>query len=285
MSRSVLVTGVSTGIGLASARLLAARGFHVFGSVRKAADAQRLIDELGAAFTALVFDVTDEAAVRAAAQKVREALTGETLAGLVNNAGIAVGGPLTDLPIADYRHQMEVNLVGPMIVTQAFLPQLGTDRSLKGEPGRIVNLTSVAGKLGAPFVGPYVASKHGLEGLSESLRRELQFYGIDVIMVAPGHVATPIWDKAEEIDATPYQHLAIFPAMKKFLDFFVAEGKKGFPPERIADVIHTALTTMNPKARYPVVPGHVKNWTIPRLLPTRVIDRIIAAQLGLKRPR
>lgn len=281
--KAVVVTGVSTGIGRAAALLLAREGFHVFGSVRKAPDAEALQAALGDNFTPLLFDVTDEVAVRAAAQAVRERLGGATLAGLVNNAGIAVGGPLTDLPIAEYRLQMEVNLVGPMIVTQAFLPLLGTDKTLKGVPGRIVNLTSVAGKLGAPFVGPYVASKHGLEGLSESLRRELQFYGIDVIMVAPGHVATPIWDKAEEMDPRPYQHLEIFPALQKFLDFFVAEGKKGFPPERIAGVIHTALTTASPKARYAVVPGRLQNWTIPRRLPVRVVDRIIAGQLGLKR--
>ncbi|MFA5941583.1 MAG: SDR family oxidoreductase [Sinimarinibacterium sp.] len=279
--KSVVVTGVSTGIGRATAALLCQQGFHVFGSVRKAADGEKLKADLGKSFTPLVFDVTDEAAVRAAAQGVREALQGERLAGLVNNAGIAVGGPLTDVPIAEFRKQMDVNITGPMIVTQAFLPLLGTDKTLKGAPGRIVNISSVGGKMGAPFLGPYVASKHALEGLSESLRRELMFYGVDVIMIAPGHVATPIWDKAEEIDPKPYQHLDIFPAMQKFLEFFVAEGRRGFPPERVAGVILEALTAGKPKARYPVVPGHVQNWTIPRLLPVRVVDKIVAARLGL----
>lgn len=279
--RSVVITGVSTGIGCATARVLAGKGFQVFGSVRKAADAEKLKAELGDAFVPLVFDVTDETAVEAGAQTVRAALHGQRLAGLVNNAGIAVGGPLTDVPIAEFRKQLEVNVTGPMIVTQAFLPLLGTDKALSGTPGRIVNISSVGGKMGAPFLGPYVASKHALEGLSESLRRELMFYGVDVIMIAPGHVATPIWDKAEEVDPTPYRHLDIFPAMEKFLEFFVAEGKKGFPPERVADVVHEALTAARPKARYPVVPGHVQNWTIPRLLPVRAVDRIIAARLGL----
>lgn len=281
--RSVVVTGVSTGIGRATATVLARKGFRVFGSVRKAADADPLKGELGEAFTPLVFDVTDEAAVKAAAQSVRAALDGQRLAGLVNNAGIAVGGPLTDVPIADFRKQLEVNVTGPMIVTQAFLPLLGTDKTLSGAPGRIVNISSVGGRMGAPFLGPYVASKHALEGLSESLRRELMFYGVDVIMVAPGHVATPIWDKAEEIDPAPYKHLDLFPAMEKFLEFFVAEGRKGFPPERVAEVVHEALTASTPKARYPVVPGHVQNWTIPRLLPVRMVDRIVASRLGLKR--
>lgn len=281
--RSVVVTGVSTGIGRATAIVLAGKGFQVFGSVRKAADAAPLQAELGTRFSPLVFDVTDEAAVKAAAQTVRGALNEQRLAGLVNNAGIAVGGPLTDVPIADFRKQLEVNVTGPVIVTQAFLPLLGTDKMLSGAPGRIVNISSVGGKMGAPFLGPYVASKHALEGLSESLRRELMFYGVDVIMIAPGHVATPIWDKAEEIDPAPYRHLDLFPAMEKFLEFFVAEGRKGFPPERVAEVVHEALTASAPKARYPVVPGHVQNWTIPRLLPVRVVDRIVASRLGLKR--
>lgn len=281
--RAVVVTGVSTGIGRATALLLAARGFQVFGSVRKLADAAPLSSQLGDAFVPLVFDVTDDGAVRDAAAQVRERLAGHRLAGLVNNAGVAVAGPLTHLPISEFRWQLEVNLVGPMLVAQAFLPLLGTDPALQGEPGRIVNLSSVGGKLGAPFLGPYVASKFGLEGLSDSLRRELQFYGVDVIMVAPGHVATPIWDKAEEMDVRPYEALPTAPALRKFRDFFIAEGKKGFPPEKIAGVIHEALTARRPKTRYAVVPGKLQNWTIPRLLPARVVDRVIGAQLGLKR--
>ena len=170
-----------------------------------------------------------------------------------------------------------------MLVTQAFLPLLGTDRTLKGAPGRIVNISSVGGKIGAPFLAPYTTSKHGLEGFSESLRRELMPFGIDVIMVAPGHVATPIWDKAEEMDISPYEHLETAPAMKAFREFFIAEGKKGFPPERIAAVIHEALTAAKPKVRYPVVPGHFQNWTMPRLLPSRVVDKVLAGRFGLIR--
>lgn len=281
--KAVVITGVSTGIGRAAATLLAGQGFKVFGSVRKAKDAEALSNLLGAKFTPLIFDVTEEGAVRAAAETVRQQLGGDTLAGLVNNAGIAVGGPISHLPVAEFRKQMEVNVVGPMIVTQAFLPLLGMDKTLKGEPGRIVNISSVGGKIGAPFIAPYAASKHAIEGFSESLRRELMLYGIDVIMVAPGHVATPIWDKAEEVDVTPYEHLDAAPAMKKFREFFIAEGKKGFPPERIAKVIHEALTAASPKARYAVVPGRFQNWTMPTLLPVRAVDKIIAGRLGLKR--
>lgn len=139
--RSVVVTGASTGIGWATAKLLLARGFRVFGSVRKAADAERLQKEFGANFTPLLFDVTDEAAVLAAAREVRAALNGETLAGLVNNAGIAVAGPVLELAADEFRHQMDVNVIGPVIATQAFGPLLGAEASLKGSKGRIANVS------------------------------------------------------------------------------------------------------------------------------------------------
>jgi NAD(P)-dependent dehydrogenase (short-subunit alcohol dehydrogenase family) len=194
--RSVVITGASTGIGWASAKLLLDRGFRVFGSVRKQADADRLKAEFGANFTPLIFDVTDEA-VLAAAREVRNSLNGETLAGLVNNAGIAVSGPVLELAADEFRRQMEVNFIGPVIATQAFGPLLGSDPALKGPKGRIVMISSVAGKHGNPMTSAYSASKHAIEGLSESLRRELMLFGIDVIIIAPGAVKTPIWSKAE----------------------------------------------------------------------------------------
>ena len=217
---SVVVTGVSSGIGLATVKILTERGFHVFGSVRKPEDAERLSIEFGNVFTPLLFDVTDEDAVNQAADRVREQMNGHTLCGLVNNSGIAVPGPLMRLNVADYRTQMEVNLIAPLIVTQAFLPLLGTDRSLEGKPGRIVNISSVAGKIASPFLGAYSASKFGLEAFSESLRRELMLYGIDVIIIAPGAIATPIWDKAEAFDVSQYEDTDYVNAIKKCQKLF-----------------------------------------------------------------
>src|ERR1700684_218113 len=167
--QSVVITGASTGIGWATAKLLLTRGFRVFGSVRKAADADRLRGEFGVNFRPLVFDVTDESAVLAAAREVRSALNGETLAGLVNNAGIAVAGPVLELSADELRRQIDVNVIGPIITTQAFGPLLGSDSSLKGPKGRIVMIFSVAGKNGNPLLSAYAASKHAIEGLSESL--------------------------------------------------------------------------------------------------------------------
>ena len=139
--RSVVVTGASTGIGHATATLLVAAGFRVFGSVRSKADAERVTKEIGANFTPLLFDITDEQAVKNAASQVRAALAGEALAGLVNNAGVSVPGPLLEVPIADFRRQLEINVTGQVIVLQAFAPLLGADPALKGPPGRIVMIS------------------------------------------------------------------------------------------------------------------------------------------------
>ena len=152
-ARSIVVTGASTGIGWACVKVLIASGFHVFGSVRKQADAERLAKEFGNSITPLIFDVTDEAAVAAGAKQVETALAGATLFGLVNNAGIAVPGPLLYLKVDDFKNQMAVNLTGQLIVTQAFAPLLGADRERTGAPGRIVMISSVGGKNALPFVG------------------------------------------------------------------------------------------------------------------------------------
>src|SRR6201996_5181579 len=231
--KSVVITGASTGIGYACAKLLLDRGFRVFGSVRKPADADRLKGEFGANFTPLVFDVTDEAAVLAAARDVRAALGGKTLTGLVNNAGIVVAGPLLETSADQFRKQMEVNVLGPVIATQAFGPLLGSDPSLKGPKGRIVMISSVAGKSGNPLTSAYTASKHAIEGLSESLRREMMLFGIDVIIVAPGAVKTPIWSKTGETGAPDNSNSPYRVARAKMLDFAKHLGEIGLPPEKI----------------------------------------------------
>ena len=278
--RSVVVTGASTGIGWAIAKFLVGRGYRVFGSVRKQADADRLTGEFGANFTPLLFDVTDEAAVLAAAGEVREALGGETLAGLVNNAGVAVAGPVFELSVDDFRRQMDINVIGPVIATQAFGPLLGADPSLKGPKGRIVIISSVAGKNGNPLLAPYCTSKHAIEGLSEGLRRELMLFGIDVIIVAPGAVKTPIWSKAEQIDLSIYQNSPYLPALNKVMAFMMKLGETGLPAERIAEVVFEALTAARPRVRYQITPDRMRH-LMTATLPKRVVDRIIAKRLGL----
>lgn len=280
MKRSVVVTGVSTGIGHGAVKVLTAKGFHVFGSVRKQADADRLKQEFGDAFTPLVFDVTDEAGAKAAAETVRAALDGQTLAGLVNNAGIAVAGPLLHLPVDEMRHQLEVNVTGVLITTQAFGPLLGAEAGLTGPKGRIVNISSVGGRNASPFVGPYSASKFALEGFSESLRRELLIHGIHVVVVAPGAVATPIWDKSDEIDTSLYNGTVFGPALERIKAYMMQLGKNGLPPEAIGEVIWKALTLPKPKHRYVVSPSPFEV-LITEVLPRRTMDRIVGKRLGL----
>lgn len=282
--RSVVVTGASTGIGHATAKLLLDKGFRVFGSVRKQADADRLRAELGANFTALLFDITDEAAVLAAAREVRAQLAGETLAGLVNNAGIAVAGPVLELAADQFRRQLDVNVIGPIIATQAFGPLLGSDASLKGPKGRVVMISSVAGKNGNPFTPAYSASKHALEGLSESLRRELMLFGIDVIIIAPGPVRTPIWGKGQEaVDTENYRNSPYQPALQKVGAYMKHLDSIGLPPEAIAARVFDALTLPHPKVRYQIAPDPLRHLVM-AYLPKRMVDRIIAKRLGLLPP-
>jgi NAD(P)-dependent dehydrogenase (short-subunit alcohol dehydrogenase family) len=221
--------------------------------------------------------------VKAGARQVAEKLKGETLAGLVNNAGIAVAGPLLHLEIADFRKQMEVNVTAQVIVTQAFAPLLGAAPDRKSaNPGRIVMMSSVGGKTASPFVGPYSASKFALEGLSESLRRELMIYGVDVILIAPGAINTPIWDKADAVDTGPYDNTPYKKALDNVRAYMLKIGKAGLPPERIGETVYTALTAAKPKTRYVVTPQPLTNWMGVNL-PKRMMDNIMAGRLGLKR--
>ena len=279
--KSVVITGASTGIGWATAKLLIDKGYRVFGSVRKQADAERLVGEFGGNFVPLLFDVADEAAVLAAAREVRARLNGETLAGLVNNAGIAVPGPVLELSADEFRRQMDVNVIGPIISTQAFGPLLGTDPQLKGPKGRIVMISSVAGKNGNPLTPAYAASKHAIEGLSESLRREMMLFGIDVIIVAPGPVKTPIWGKGQQdVDMSKYKNSPYLPALQKVSAYMQRLDSIGLPPEKIAEVVYDALTLPNPKVRYQVAPDPMRH-LMTNYLPKRMVDKIIAKRLGL----
>jgi NAD(P)-dependent dehydrogenase (short-subunit alcohol dehydrogenase family) len=197
-SKDVVVTGVSTGIGWGTTKVLVSKGFRVFGSVRKQADADRLQIEFGYGFEPLMMDITDADAVHQAAEKVGSMIGDRNLIGLVNNAGIVVSGPLLYLRPSEYRRQLDVNMVSPLVVIQAFAPLLGTDKKRQGPPGRIVNITSSGAKVPIPLLGAYSASKSGLEGMSDVLRLELMLFGIDLVMIEPGFVNTTMYDKGEK---------------------------------------------------------------------------------------
>ena len=281
LKRSVVITGTSTGIGYATAKLLAERGFQVFGSVRSEKDAKHTSKTLGSNFCPLIFDVTDQPSVHNAADLVRERLGQSRLFALINNAGIEMAGPLAYLPVERFRTQLEVNLIGVLSVIQAFLPLLGTEAGRIGSPGRIVNISSMLGRLAVPFVGAYCASKFGLEGFSDTLRREMKLFGIDVIVVEPGAIITPIWDKAEgkmlqDYPDTPYQS-----SLRKFVETAMKSGREGFPASKVAELIERILSAKKTKARYTMIPKHFVEFTIPRLLPARTLDYFMNKYLGI----
>ncbi len=283
--RSVVITGASTGIGESCVGAAIAAGFFVYGSVRKETDAQKLVARYGEDFAPLLFDVADEAAIARAAGDVEARLQGETLAGLVNNAGVALPGPLLHQPIEEFRRQIDINLTGQLRVIQAFAPLLGAGARRAGPPGRIVNMSSVAGTLAMPFLGAYAASKHALEGFSDALRRELMIYGVDVIVVQPGVIATPIWDKAEQTDLSRYDATVYGPATRRLHKWALERGRRGAPPAQVAAAVVRALTLARPPARIRVVPRPLLDWTLPRLLPTRLLDRLLAKRLGFLESR
>jgi len=279
--KSAVVTGASTGIGRAISKALVDQGWRVFGSVRKEEDAADLRSALGDSCTPLLFDVTDPEAINAAAAQVRDELEGHTLSGVVNNAGVALGGPLLYLDQDILRRQFEINVFGPLFVTQSFAPLLGADRSLRGEPGRIVNMSSIAGKIASPILGPYAMSKHALEAFSESLRRELMVHGIDVIIVGPGAIQTPIWAKADEIDAEEYKGTEYYDILVGMREKFKEFGGAGLPPEDVGSLVTEILTTAKPKTRYAILRNKFLMWTLPRLLPKRMIDRTLAKRFEI----
>lgn len=278
---AALITGVSTGIGRACTEALLGAGWRVFGSVRRQADAEAAAAVLGEGFTPLVFDVTDSAAIAAAAGVVGETLQGRTLGGLVNNAGIAVAGPVAHIPLEEVRHQFEVNVIGQIQVLQAFLPMMGMDPRWQGKPGRVINVSSVSGRIAAPFMSPYAMSKHALEALSESLRRELMPYGIDVVIVGPGSIQTPIWAKADDINAEQYAHTGYLDQLKGMRSRMQAFGAAGLPAEDVGRLVLRILEAVRPRTRYPILRNRFLMWTLPGLLPRRVVDRMLARRFGL----
>lgn len=283
--KTVVITGASTGIGRSTAEHLAKAGWQVFAGIRKEKDGAALI-AADDRIKPILLDVTKAEHVDAAVETVRAALAGQKLGGLVNNAGIANMGPLAIQPLDQFQAHFEVNVFGLLRATQAFAPLLGMDESLSGESGRIVNITSVGGRLASPFLGAYTATKHAVESMTDSLRRELVIFGIDAIAVGPGAVKTPIWDKAEESNSSnPYSNSPWSEPIEKFSETMLEGGRTGLDPEVIARTIETALTEAKPKARYAPVPNKLTNFTLPMLLPKRTVDGFFQKRFGLVRKK
>ncbi|CAL8465376.1 g4912 [Coccomyxa elongata] len=288
IDRVVVVTGVSSGIGYTVAKALVAHQCHVFGSVRSEADAKRLQGEFGDFYTPLIFDVTDEKAVHKAAAEVRSRMKGHTLLGLVNNAGIHVGLDATaDLPIAKLKKQLDVNLVAQVSVTQAFLPLLGTDLKLSGNPGKILNMSSIYGSYTLPFSTAYSASKAGLNAVSEGLRRELKPFGIDVVIIAPGPIDTGIWEDVVENAESTKGKSPFDTFVQKAHALAQTETKKAgwfLPPETIGEKVWKVLNTSSPAVQYVITPNWWLNWFGPTFFPRHLVDKEVTRRFGLHRP-
>jgi NAD(P)-dependent dehydrogenase (short-subunit alcohol dehydrogenase family) len=278
--RTVLVTGASTGIGEAIARRLDRSGYRVVAGVRKPEDAARLAAQLSDRLTTVTLDVTSPAQTAAALTRV-EALTGSHgLFGLVNNAGIAIGGPLEHVPLDLVRHQFEVNVFGLLAVTQAFLPLLRIAR------GRIVNIGSIAGKAVSPMVVPYGMSKHAVEALTDGLRLELAGTGIETAVIEPGAVKTPIWDKgasllAEAERILPPVAIERYGRTMRFFGKLMAHlNEHGVAPDLVADAVVDALESPKPKTRYLVGRDARIRAALIRFFPNRFADRLVLARLA-----
>lgn len=275
--RTVVITGASSGIGRAAAVGLSRAGWRVFAGVRKEADAESLRSD-DASITPITVDVTDDATVAAASKLVLEE-TGGRLDGLVNNAGIVVHGPVEGVTVDEWRRQLDTNVLGVIRVTQAFLPGLRAAR------GRLINIGSVAGRSPSlPFMGPYAASKWAVEAISDALRSELRSQGIRVIVVEPGSINTPIWEKADpEFDRFTDEVQTRYGSMLERARAITKwSGRNGVSAEKAARVIEAALTSDHPRLRYlvgvdAIIRAHVEN-----RVPHRLRDRIVARVVGNK---
>lgn len=277
----MLVTGASSGIGEATARHLGALGFNVFAGVRKQVDADRVG---GDRLEPVIIDVTSDESVAAAAAHISGAVGSAGLSGVVNNAGIAVAGPLEFIDIEAFQHQLDVNVTGVLRTTQAMLPLIR-----QSGRGRIVNMSSIAGRVALPIVGPYNASKFALEALSDSLRRELRPWGIEVALIEPGTVATPIWDKG--IDQANELERESPPEVRErygeLIDAARSESEKnrtaGVPPQEVAEAVAHALTAAKPRTRYLVGRDAKLRAPMAKLMPDRMMDAAIARAFGQRK--
>ena len=280
---AVVITGASTGIGAACARFLADKGFQVFAGVRDRRAGEVLADGRTSRLIPIHLDVTDETSIRNSVDQVTRQLGDAGLTGLINNAGVAVGSPLEVIPIDHLRRQFEVNVFGLIAVTQAFLPLLR-----KGH-GRIVNMGSIAGRATIPLMGPYSASKFALEALTNALRLELQQWSIQVSIIEPGAIATPIWEKsikaAKDLEARDNSPFTVGYAelIMRIKETVEKAAERAIPPDAVVQAVVHALTSPRPRTRYLVgIDAKIRAWMV-KWLPDRLYDRLLTWILKLPR--
>jgi NAD(P)-dependent dehydrogenase (short-subunit alcohol dehydrogenase family) len=275
-SPSIVITGAASGIGLACALHFDKLGYQVFAGIRREQDIETLQKMASPRLQPLMLEVTDEAMIHAAATSVSEKVGAAGLVGLVNNAGVAVAGPVECVPLAELRRQFEVNVIGQIAVTQAFLPLLRQGH------GRIVNIGSISGLIAMPFIGPYSASKYALEALNDSLRVELRPWGIHVAIIEPGAIATPIWGKSIDqnrqiLESLPSTAQTLYrPTLLKLLKNIERTQRAASPVEQVVLAIAHALTSPQPRNRYIVGrDARVASWFI-RVAPDWLRDWLVS---------
>ena len=281
--KSIVITGTSTGIGYACSKHFIEQGYKVFGSVRNNYDAERISNELGNNFIPLIFDVTDETAVKESVKVVENHIGDQKLSGLINNAGLGVMGTIQSLTAEQFKYQFDVNVLGVFHCCQAYLDLLGADKNRKGDPGKIINISSISGEIGMPFMSAYNMSKFGLEGFSEGIRRELLMYGIDVVVIAPGPIKTPIWKKINQKDEVKrYDNSDFRESLARAMKMTDKMEQVGFEPIVIAERALSVIKNKKNNTRYRIDPTRMQNILL-QLFPKRIADRMIAKRMNIIR--
>lgn len=279
---TILVTGASTGIGFDSVRALSQKGYRVLATVRSENDVRRLQETFPKNVISLMIDLTDLTQIDQLPKILKERYQIERLDGLVNNAGVAQAGPFLEQDFQEIENTMRLNILSVMKLTQVLLPMLG---AFVGATyvGRIVNISSISGTGGAPFLAAYAASKHAIEGFSDALRKELMLFGIQVIVIGPGSIKTPIWNKSFTGVQQRYAQSIYAKPFEKFMNIALNEAENALEVSTVSDLVVKSFEFSKPAFRYAPIPRKLMNWYIPRLLPKRFFNYLTAKALGLTR--
>jgi short-subunit dehydrogenase len=276
MQKVVLVTGASTGIGADTVRCLIEKSFTVVATVRKDEDEKSLISLYGNKVKVIKLDVSNLSAIEKVPEILKEKFQITKLDGLVNNAGVALAGPFAFQDFAEVQNIIQINVLSVMKMTQVLIPMLRSET-----PGRIVNVSSISGKNAAPFLSVYAASKHAIEGFSEALRKEMLIFGIKVVVVAPGSIKTPIWQKGFVLIKDRYAQTVFADSFAKFVRFAASAEKYALEVSAVSEVICKALTVDDPCVRYAPTPKKFVNLFLPKIIPIKIYDKLTAKALGL----
>jgi NAD(P)-dependent dehydrogenase (short-subunit alcohol dehydrogenase family) len=282
---AVLITGASTGIGRATALHLERKGYRVFAGVRKQEDAESIEEEGSDDLTAVKIDVANRRSIGNARNRVKRAVGDEGLKALFNNAGIGGGGPIEFMPLEDFRQVVDVNLIGQIAVTQAFLPLIR-----QAERPTILFTSSIGGRIASPFLSPYNATKFAIEALADCLRRELAPWGIRVVLIEPGSIDTEIWAKgretmADRVSALDEEAKRLYGAqLARYGEVLEETAAAGIPPEKVARVVERAIRKPNPKPRYLVGTDAKIAAKLSAALPDRTFDRVLRRQMKVPEP-